>query len=96
MTSRPVITPAGNETAAILHLSQIERTGKSRKLTAADLIPLGIDDSSRTRINRPRSGGTDRLDDKKNPMTKHGNKLYVKYTNYNKTARALFLRGSRF
>jgi len=47
MTFRPVITRAGNETTAILHLLQIERTGKSRKLTAADLIPLGIDDSSK-------------------------------------------------
>lgn len=46
MTFRPVITRAGNEATAILHLPQIERTGKSRKLTAADLIPLGIDDSS--------------------------------------------------
>jgi len=46
MTFRSVITRAGNETTAILHLLQIERTGKSRKLTTADLIPLGIDDSS--------------------------------------------------
>lgn len=49
MTFWSVITRAGNETAAILHLSQIERTGKSRKLTTADLIPLEIDDSSRER-----------------------------------------------
>lgn len=59
MTFRSVITRAGNEMAAILHLLQIERTGKSRKLTAADLIPLGIDDFSRMQINRLESDGTD-------------------------------------
>lgn len=34
MTFRSVITAAGNETVAILHLPQIEQTDKSRKLTA--------------------------------------------------------------
>lgn len=70
MTFRSVITRAGNETAAILHLPQIERTGKSRKLTTADLIPLGIDDSSRTRTNRLGSDGTNQINDKnlKNKM----------------------------
>lgn len=63
MTFRSVITRAGNETTAILHLPQIERTEKSRKLTA-DLIPLGIDDSSKTRINRFGSDGTNQINDK--------------------------------
>lgn len=63
MTFRSVITPAGNETTAILHLLQIEQTGKSRKLTA-DLIPLGIGDSSKTRTNRLGSDGTNQINDK--------------------------------
>lgn len=77
MTFRPVITTGGNETAAILHLLQIERTGKSRKLTAADLIPLGIGDSSEKANQSTWKKSKEELNDKDFTM-KYCEKLHGK------------------